>query len=106
MPGYLIQQGATVRCVHGGEAAATVPSPAVSLGGQPASVITSPWTVVGCAGVPPDGVPPCVTADWTAGTTRVRSYGQPLVSKGGRAACAPAGTPLLPLFMQARVAAI
>ncbi len=105
MPGYLIQQGATVRCVHGGEAAATMPSPAVSLGDQPASVITDPWTVVGCPGVPPDGVPPCVTAEWTAGTTRVTSYGQPLVSEGGRAACTPAGTPLLPVVTQVRVAA-
>ena len=36
MPGFLIQQGATVMCVHGGQAMPTVPSPAVSLDGMPA----------------------------------------------------------------------
>jgi len=105
MPGYLIQQGATVMCVHGGQAMPTVPSPAVSLDGLPASAIADPWLVAGCPGVPPAGVPPCVTAQWVAGTTRVTSYGQPLVSQGGAAVCAPAGTPLLPVVAQVRVAA-
>ncbi len=62
---------------------------------MPAAAIADPWTVAGCPGVPPS-VPPCVTAQWTVGTTRVTSDGQPLVIVGGTAICTPAGTPLLP----------
>jgi hypothetical protein len=104
MPGFLIQQGATVMCVHGGQAMPTVPSPAVTLDGMPASALGDPWVVAGCAGVP-TAVPPCVTAQWLVGTVRVTSYGQPLVILGGTAVSAPAGTPLLPVVTQVRVTA-
>ena len=104
MPGFLLQQGATVICVHGGQAMPTVPNPAVTLDGMPTSVLADPWTIAGCAGVPPP-VPPCATAQWISGTTRVTSFGQPLTALGGDAICAPAGTPLLPVVMQIRVTA-
>lgn len=104
MPGFLIQKGATVTCVHGGQATPTVPSPAVTLGGMPAATVAAAWQVTGCPGVPSQ-VPPCVTAQWSTGTTQVTSYGQPLVIMGGTAACTPAGTPLLPIVTQVRVTA-
>ena len=104
MPGFLIQQGATVMCAHGGQALPTVPSPSVSLDGLPAVTLAAPWTIAGCPLVPPPA-PPCVTAQWTVGTTRVTSLGQPLVIMGGVAACIPNGTPLLPVLTQVRVAA-
>ena len=104
MPGLLIQQGATVICVHGGQALSTVASPSVSLEGMPATTIAAPWTVAGCAGIP-TSVPPCVTGQWTLGTTRVTSFGQPLVIVGGTAISTPAGTPLLPIVAQTRVTA-
>ena len=104
MPGFLIQEGATVTCAHGGQALPTVPSPAVSLDGLPASVLADPWAIVGCPGVLPP-IPPCVTAQWVLGTTRVTSYGQPLVIDSGVAVCAPGGTPLLPVVTQVRVTA-
>jgi uncharacterized Zn-binding protein involved in type VI secretion len=104
MPGFLIQQGASVTCVHGGQAIATVPSPSVTLDGMPAAVISDPWTVAGCTGVP-SAVPPCVTAQWTVGSVRVTSFGQPLVIDSGVAQCAPTGTPLLPIVTQVRVTA-
>jgi uncharacterized Zn-binding protein involved in type VI secretion len=104
MPGFLIQEGATVMCAHGGQALPTVPSPDVSLDGMPASVVSDPWVVAGCPGIPTT-IPPCVTAQWVLGTTRVTSYGQPLVIDGGVAVCAPGGTPLLPIVTQVRVTA-
>jgi|ERR1035438_1583531 hypothetical protein len=104
MPGFLIQEGATVMCAHGGQALPTVPSPSVTLMGLPASTISSPWTVAGCPGVLP-AVPPCVTAQWAVGTTRVTSFGQPLVIMGGVAATVPGGVPLLPVATQMRVTA-
>jgi hypothetical protein len=105
MPGFLIQQGATVTCMHGGQALPTVPNRSVTFAGQPSLVMVDPWTVLGCPGVPP-AVPPCSLAPWVTGTTRVTSYGQPLVVQSGEAVCAPAGTPLLPVATQARVTAI
>jgi hypothetical protein len=104
MPGFLVEQGATVICAHGGQAMPTVPSPAVSLDGAPATTITAPWAVAGCPGVPP-AVPPCVTAQWMLGSIRVTSYGQPLIIQSGVAISAPGATPLLPVVTQVRVAA-
>ncbi|MGO9237000.1 MAG: hypothetical protein ACLP4V_24110 [Methylocella sp.] len=105
MPGYLIQQGATVTCVHGGQATPTVPNAAVTLSATPSCLMSDPWLVAGCPGIPP-GVPPCVTGQWVMGTARVTSYGQPLLVQSGEAVCAPNGTPLLPLVTQLRVTAM
>jgi hypothetical protein len=102
MPGPLLHVGATVLCSHGGTATPTVPSPRVTLTGQPAVTLPPPWAVAGCA-LPPNAGGPCVTAMWTAGTTRVTSMGQPLVIAGGAATCAPTGVPLLPVSFQTRV---
>jgi hypothetical protein len=105
MPGFLIQEGATVTCVHGGQAMPTVPNPAVTLDGMPTSALPDPWLIAGCPGVPPAAIPPCVTAQWIVGTVRVTSYGQPLVIQTGEAVCTPAGTPLLPVVTQVRATA-
>ena len=104
MPGFLIQEGATVMCAHGGQGLPTVPSPAVSVMGMPVSMTTAPWVVAGCPGVLPP-VPPCVTAQWAVGTVRVTSFGQPLVIMGGLAITAPGGVPLIPVVTQMRVTA-
>lgn len=104
MPGFLIQQGATVMCAHGGQAMPTVPSPAVLLEGMPASTLSAPWVLAGCPGVPPP-IPPCVTAQWMVGTVRVTSFGQPLVINTGVALTAPGAVPLLPIVTQVRVTA-
>lgn len=104
MPGFLIQQTATVLCMHGGQAMPMVPNPAILLNGMPSCLISDPWMVAGCPGIPPS-IPPCVTAQWIVGTTRVTSNGQPLVIQSGQAICTPPGTPLLPLVTQTRVTA-
>lgn len=106
MPGFLMEQGATVLCVHGGQAMPAVPNPRLTLSGAPSAVTSSPWIVAGCPGVPPAFIPPCVTAQWLIGTVRVTSSGQPLVVTSGVAICIPPGTPLLPLVAQTRVTAI
>lgn len=106
MPGFLVEQGATVLCAHGGQANPVVPNPRVTLGGTPSSLISAPWLVAGCPGIPAAFIPPCVTAQWIAGTTRVTSNGQPLVVQSGQAICVPPGTPLLPPVTQTRVTAV
>jgi len=82
----------------------TAPNPRVLVSGQPTALISIPWAVVGCplAAPPP---PPCVTAQWVTGTTRVTSNGQPLVVQTGQAVSVPNGTPLIPVVMQTRVMA-
>jgi hypothetical protein len=102
MPGFLIQQGATVMCIHGGQAMPLVPNPAVTLEGMPSCLLPDPWSVAGCPGIPPT-IPPCVMASWVVGTVRVTSYGQPLLVQSSQAICTPTGTPLLPIVTQARV---
>ncbi len=105
MAGFLLHQGATVLCSHGGQAMPTAPNPRVLVSGQPTALISAPWVVAGCPLVPPP-LPPCVTAQWVVGTTRVLSNGQPLVVQSGSAICAPTGTPLLPVASQVRVTAM
>jgi hypothetical protein len=105
MPGFLIQQTATVMCLHGGQAMAVVPNPVLTLSGMPSCLLPDPWMVAGCPGIPP-AIPPCVTAQWVVGTTRVTSNGQPLLLQTSQAVCVPPGTPLLPLVTQTRVTAI
>lgn len=92
-------------CVHGGQASPVMPNPAVTLDGMPTCVLSDPWMVAGCPGVP-SSVPPCVTAQWVVGTTRVTSNGQPLLVQSSQAVCTPAGTPLLVVVTQTRVTAI
>jgi len=104
MGGFLIQVGATVMCSHGGQAMSTSSNPIVLVSGQPTALLSGPWVVAGCPLVPPP-LPPCVSAQWVTGTTRVTSNGQPLVVSTGQAVSIPNGTPLLPVVMQTRVTA-
>ena len=93
-------------CVHGGQAMPTVPNATVTLDGMPSCLLPQPWTVAGCPGVPAVPIPPCVTAQWITGTTRVTSFGQPLLVQSSQAVCAPTGTPLMPVVTQMRVIAM
>ncbi|MEA2491129.1 MAG: hypothetical protein QOH21_2921 [Acidobacteriota bacterium] len=102
MPGPLLHVGSTVLCAHGGTATPTGPSPRVLVSGQPAVTIAAPWAVAGCS-LPPNAGGPCVTAQWTVGTTRVTSLGQPLVISTGAATCVPTGVPLMAVAFQTRV---
>jgi hypothetical protein len=103
MPGPLLHLGATVLCSHGGQAMPTSPNPRVLVSGQPVSTMPMPYTVAGCAFVPPGGNGPCVLAQWVTGATRVLVGGQPAVLLDSQAICTPTGTPLLPVAAQTRV---
>ncbi len=106
MPGYLLHVGATVICMHGGQAQATAPSPRVKVGGQPIVTQSAPHTIAGCSFTPPSGNGPCVTAQWVTASTRVRSSGVPVLLQDSQAVCAPTGTPLVPVLTQTRVTGI
>jgi hypothetical protein len=105
MPGFLLHQGATVICMHAGQAQATVPNPRVRVSGQMTVQQPNPWIVSGCpfvAGVTPM---PCVTAQWVTAAIRVRSGGLPLLLQDSQAVCVPNGTGVNILVTQVRVRA-
>lgn len=105
MPGYLLQQGATVMCMHGGQAQATVPNPRVKVGGQATTQQPNPWTVSGCPYTPGPSPVPCVTVQWVVAATRVKSGGMPLLLQDSSAVCAPNGTGVNIVMTQVRVKA-
>lgn len=101
--GLLLHMGATVTCMHGGQAMPTVPNARVTVGGQPIVTQTAPYTVAGCAFVPPAGTGPCVTAQWITAALRVTAGGEPVLLMDSQAVCTPTGTGLLILVTQVRV---
>lgn len=104
MAGFVLHQGATILCVHGGQAQATTPNPRVKVGGQAVVTQPSPHTVTGCPFVTPGGTPmPCVTAQWVTAATRVRAGGQPVLLQDSQAVCTPNGTGVNVVVTQVRV---
>jgi hypothetical protein len=105
MPGPILHQGAVVTCAHGGVATPTAPNPLVLVSGMPITTIAAPWTIAGCAFVPPGGNGPCVTGMWIMGSLQVTSNGQPVALLSGVSTCVPTGTPMLPISAQTLVTA-
>ena len=107
MPGYLLHQGATVLCLHAGQAQPMTFDLRVRVGGQPVVTQTSTYVVAGCT-LPPPTVAngPCVTAQWISAATRVRAGGVPVLLQDSQAICAPTGTGLNVIQTQMRVKGI
>ena len=104
MPGFLLHQGATVLCFHGGQAQATAPNPRVRVSGQMVVTQAAPHVVAGCPFTTPASNPlPCVTAQWITGAVRVRVGGQPVLLQSSQAACVPNGTGVTIVATQTRV---
>ena len=105
MPGYLLSVGASVTCVHGGQAQALVLNLRVKASGQPTVQQPNPWIVTGCPHIVSGAPLPCVTAQWITAATRVRSQGLPLLLDDSVAVCTPNGTGVSILTTQVRVKA-
>lgn len=104
MPGYLLHSGATVLCLHAGQAQPTMTSPRVKVGGQPVVTQPAPYTISGCALPPPPAANgPCVIAQWVSAATRVKTMGQPVLLQDSQAVCTPTGTGLNIVMTQVRV---
>jgi hypothetical protein len=104
MPGPILHLGASQLCMHGGVATPTTPFPRVTVSGQPVVTLATPHLVAGCA-LASTSTPPCVSAQWVVGSTRVLAGGTPLALSTGTAVCVPTGTGLLPVSFQLRVTA-
>ena len=105
MPGTIVHLGATVLCSHAGQAVPLSVDARVLVSGTPIATLASPYAVAGCA-LTGTSAPPCVTAQWVAGATRVLASGVPVLLSLGQSVCAPTGTPLLVIATQTRVTAI
>jgi hypothetical protein len=105
MPGYLLHQSATVMCIHGGQAQATVPNPRVKVSGMMTVQMPNPWTVSACPFMVAGGPVPCVTAQWITSALRVKSGGMPLLLQDSQATCIPNGTGVTVAATQVRVKA-
>ena len=105
MPGYVLHAGATILCAHGGQAQPTVTIPRVSVSGMPIVTQAAPHSVVGCP-FTTASPQPCLTASWTVAALRVKSLGVPILLQDSQAVCAPNGTPVSTVAVQARVGAI
>jgi hypothetical protein len=107
MPGSLLHVGATVICAHGGQGQPTMPNPRVKVMGQPIVTQTAPYTVAGCANLPPPiNVGPCAMAQWVNAAVRVKAMGQPVLLQDSQSLCVPTGTPLSVVVTQMRVKGI
>ena len=104
MPGFLLHQGATVLCLHGGQAQPTVPDPRVTVSNQPVVTLQSPYVVAGCTLPPPPAANgPCVSAQFITAATRITVGGAPVLLQDSQAICAPSGTTLNIVLTQVRV---
>jgi hypothetical protein len=104
MPGFLLQEGATVLCLHAGLAQPTAPNPRVTVSNQPVVTLESPYVVAGCTlPPPPTANGPCVTAQFITAATRIQVEGAPVLLQDSQAICAPTGTPLNIVLTQVRV---
>jgi hypothetical protein len=102
MGSFLVHQGAIVQCQHAGQAQPVSPYPRVKVGGQTIVTQTTPYTIAACS-LSGSGSPPCATAQWVQGATRVRAGGQPVILDNSKAVCTPTGTGLQVLVTQKRV---
>jgi hypothetical protein len=102
MSGFLVHQGATVLCLHGGTAQPVVVNPRVKVSGQQIVTQTSTYTIAGCSLASSSG-PFCASATWTTGATRVKAGGVPVVLQDSQATCVATGTGLNIAVTQTRV---
>ncbi len=102
MPGFLLDAGAVVQCLHAGQAKALVVNPRLKAGGLPLVTQSSTYQVAGCP-FPPNAGGPCVTAQWLTAALRVKAGGEPVLLQDSQALCTPTGTGLLVVSQQLRV---
>lgn len=103
MPGFVLHQGASVLCLHGGQAQATAPNPRVKVMGQSVVTQSAPHSVVGCPFNVSSAPSPCIIAQWITAALRVRANGVPVLLQDSQAVCTPNGTGVQIVTTQTRV---
>jgi hypothetical protein len=102
MPGYLLQRGAQVLCMHGGMSQPITTNLRVKAGGQPIGTQADMYSITGCP-FNPGSPSPCITGQWVSSATRVTAGGIPVILQDSQAACVPNGTGFTIVMTQLRV---
>jgi hypothetical protein len=105
MPGFIVHQGASVMCSHGGTALPVAPNPRVTVSRQAIVTMPGAYTVAGC-GLAGSGGPFCATATFLTAATRVTSMLQPVLLQDSQSTCVATGMPLVIGATQPRVSAM
>ncbi len=84
---FVLTAASVIQCTHGG-AASVVPSNTRALAdGSPILVETDVHMVAGCAFNVSGAPSPCVTIAWSAGSTKVKAGGTPVLTQGSIGQC-------------------
>ncbi len=102
MAAFIIDQGATVLCGHGGTCTPITVAPRVKANGMPVTTQPSPWSVAGCP-LSSSGSTFCVTIQWTSGASRVTAGGQPVLLQTSSGTSPETGSSASVVMTQTRV---
>ncbi len=103
MPGYLLDQSATVMCAHSGQAQPAMTDTRVKVGGQYIVTQSDTYTISGCPFMTGSNPMPCVTGQWITAATRITASGVPVLLQDSQSICTPNGTPMNIVVTQTRV---
>lgn len=92
MPGYLLHQGISITCPHGGAGQLTPSNTKVTVGGQAVAVVSDQTTIAGCAFNVSGAPSPCVRVQWLMPATRVTVGGTPALVSSSVALCLSAAS--------------
>src|SRR5262249_22234353 len=89
----VLDENATVQCLHSGQASPSETNQRVKVSGQ--EIVTQPtsYTISGCT-LPTQSGGPCVAASWTSAAMRVKAGGTAVLLKNSQATCTPTNTGL------------
>lgn len=84
---YILQQGCTIMCPHGGRATVVPTNTRVKVGGGYALLPTDTYVIAGCPFTVGPKYQPCVSIQWTAPATRVKVNGTPVLMESSVGLC-------------------
>ncbi|MBR8837434.1 MAG: hypothetical protein DSM106950_26345 [Stigonema ocellatum SAG 48.90 = DSM 106950] len=105
MPGFILDVGSTIQCIHAGQAKPIISNPRVKIEGRRILTQVCICRITGCSNPPPPaGLGPCVTtAPWITTAARVTASGMPVLLRDSQTLCIPTGTNILIQSTQTRV---
>jgi hypothetical protein len=100
MTGFLLHQGISIGCPHGGTGVVSPASVPVTVGGQPVLLEDASVSIAGCPFNVSGAPQPCVAVRWQAPATRVKVRGRAVLLSTSVGLCvngpgAPQGTALV-----------
>jgi hypothetical protein len=94
MAAYLLHQGITITCPHGGSATVTPTNQRVKVGGQPVLVATDVTVVAGCTFTVASAPSPCLQVRWQQPAKKLTLAGKPALLSSSLPLCTnAAGAP-------------